>query len=921
LLSKRFLAALAFFFLLLDTACVVAQTLPNGVQKVTSTEGITEYSFSNGLHVLLFPDSSQPKITVNVTYRVGSRSEGYGETGMAHLLEHMTFKSSKSGKELFKELTDRAGGFFNGMTSYDQTIYFESFNASDDNLRWALGLEADRMVNMTMLKKDLDTEMTVVRNEMEAGENNPVNVLDERVLAAAYNFHNYGKTVIGARSDVERVPIENLAVFYRKYYQPDNADLIVSGKFDESNALAMIAQTLGSIPRPDRVLPQPYTTEPTQEGEREVILRRVGSLQAILAVYHIPAALHPDIAALQVLAQVLGAPQTGRLYKDLVDGKKAVSTYMYTSDMHDPGYVLAYAQLKPEQSVDDAAQSLLKGIENLAANPPTQEEVDRAKARILKNIELSMTNSQSVAIMLGGYVGDGDWRLLFLNRDEVAKVTPADVTRVAKAYLKPSNRTLGEFIPTAAPDRAEIAAAPDVATRFKDFKASAAIQEGEAFDPTPKNIEARLIRATLPNGMKLVMFPKKTRGGIVVVNMNFRYGNEKSLFGTATAATMAGGLLMRGTKTKNRQQIQDETDRLKAQMNVWGKAGYGGAWMRTVEANLPDSLRLARELLREPSFPEAEFEQVRQQSIASAESQKTEPAALAQNEMYRHIDAQYPKGDVRYVATLDEQIEELKHVTLEDARKYYNEFYAPAEGEIIVSGQFNPEQVQKQMTTLFGDWKSNKPYERLRTPFKKRDTINHKVETPDKQNAMFMAGMTVKMDDEDPDYPAITMGGMILGGSANSRLFQRIRVKDGLSYGAYSQFYLPTRDDGGAFYASAIAAPQNMPKVEAAFQEEVATILKNGVTADELEKAKKTWLDQRMLQRADEGNLAGVLESVERWGRTIQWDEQLEAKVSALTPEQVNAALKRHFDPTQLSIVKGGDFKKANVYQESPAKQ
>ena len=916
MLSRRILAALVFLFVLLGTASAVAQALPNGVHKVTSIEGITEYSFPNGLHVLLFPDSSQPKITVNVTYRVGSRNEGYGETGMAHLLEHMVFKTSKSGRELFKELTDRAGGFFNGTTNYDQTMYFESFNASDENLRWALGLEEDRMVNMTMLKKDLDTEMTVVRNEMESGENSPVNVLDERVLAAAYNFHNYGKTVIGARSDVERVPVENLAVFYKKYYQPDNADLIISGKFDETKALAMIAETVGSLPRPDRVLPTPYTTEPTQEGEREVILRRVGSSQEILAVYHIPSALHPDLAALQVLAQVLGAPQTGRLYKDLVDGKKAVSTYMYASGMHDPGYILAYVQLKPEQPIDDAAQTLLKGIEGIAANPPTQEEVDRARTRILKNTELAMTNSQSVAIMLGGYVGDGDWRLLFLNRDDVGKVTPADVIRVAKAYLKPSNRTLGEFIPTAAPDRAEIAAAPDAATRFKDFKGGAAIQEGEAFDPTPKNIEARLIRTTLPNGMKLVMFPKKTRGGIVVVNMNFRFGNEKSLFGTSTAASMAGDMLMRGTKTKNRQQIQDETDRLKAQMNVWGSAGYGGAFTRTVEANLPDSLRFAHELLREPSFPEAEFEQVRQQRIAGIESQKTEPMYLVSNEMYRHIDIQYPKGDVRYVASMDEQIEELKNAKLEDARKFYNDFFAPAEGEIVVAGQFNPEQVQKLITELFGDWKSTKPYERLHTPFKARDTINRKVETPDKQNAVFMAGMTVKIDDDAPDYPALTMGGMVLGGSANSRLFQRIRVKDGLSYGMNAQFHVPTRDEGAAFYARGIAAPQNVPRVEAAFNEEVARILKDGVTAEELEKAKKTWLDQRMLQRADESQLAGVLESVERWGRTMQWDEQLEAKVAALTPEEVDAALKKHLDPSVLSIVKGGDFKKANVYQE-----
>src|ERR1039457_7063264 len=680
---KRLIAISAATILL--TAAALAQTLPRGVQKVTSVEGVTEYAFPNGLHVLLFPDNSKPKITVNVVYLVGSRNEGYGETGMAHLLEHMVFKTTKSGRELFRDLTDRTGGNFNGTTSYDQTMYYETLNASDENLRWALGLEADRMAKMTMLKQDLDTEMTVVRNEMESGENNPLNVLHERVLAAAYNFHNYGKTVIGNRTDVERVPIANLAAFYQKYYQPDNADLIIAGQFDESKALAMVAETIGAIPKPQRVLTQPYTSEPTQEGERSVMLRRVGSIQGIMAVYHIPAALHPDMAALEVMAQVLGAPQTGRLYKALVDNKKAVAASMSAGGMHDPGFAFAFAQLKPDQSIDEAQQILLKTVEGLSSEPPSQEEVDRAKTRILKNIELAMTNSQSVGMGLGGNAGDGDWRVLFLTRDEVGKVTPADVARVAKAYLKSSNRTLGEFIPTAAPDRAEIPATPDPAARFKDYHGGAAIQQGEAFDPTPKSIEARVIRATLPNGLKLVMFPKKTRGGTVTALVDIRFGDEKSLFGHPDAGTMVGALLIRGTTTKNRQQIQDETDRLKAQINVTGGSGSTSASIRTMEANLADSLRFTRELMREPSFPEAEFEQLRQQQISNAESGRTEPNTLASIDMDRHFNnVKYPRGDPRYSTTIDERLEDVKKVTLDDVRQFYKQFYGAGEGEIVI---------------------------------------------------------------------------------------------------------------------------------------------------------------------------------------------------------------------------------------------
>src|ERR1700722_10163282 len=226
-MSCRFRFSAAALTLL---APLAAQTLPPGVVKKASMAGITEYDFPNGLRVLLYPDGSSPKVTVNMTYLVGSRHEGYGETGMAHLLEHMLFKLTKGGRDVKKDLTDH-GAQWNGTTSWDRTNYFETINASDDNLKWALQLEADRMVNIRMEKAILDTEMTVVRNEFEMGENNPGRMLFQRTMEAAYTFHNYGKMPIGNRSDIENVPIESLAAFYQRYYQPDDAILTIAGQF------------------------------------------------------------------------------------------------------------------------------------------------------------------------------------------------------------------------------------------------------------------------------------------------------------------------------------------------------------------------------------------------------------------------------------------------------------------------------------------------------------------------------------------------------------------------------------------------------------------------------------------------------------------------------------------------------------------
>ena len=245
--------------------------LPRGVEELNSIEGITEYRLKNGLQVLLFPDPSQETITVNMTYRVGSKHENYGETGMAHLLEHLVFKGTPRHKNIPKELTDH-GAEPNGTTWTDRTNYFETFSATEENLKWALDLESDRMVNSFIAKKDLDSEMTVVRNELENGENSPVSVLIGRMLATSFDWHNYGKSTIGARTDLENVKIENLKAFYKKYYQPDNASLIVSGKIDLEKTIKLVNKYFSKIKRPKRQLQELYTEEPIQDGERQVTI-------------------------------------------------------------------------------------------------------------------------------------------------------------------------------------------------------------------------------------------------------------------------------------------------------------------------------------------------------------------------------------------------------------------------------------------------------------------------------------------------------------------------------------------------------------------------------------------------------------------------------------------------------------------------
>ena len=897
-------------------AAAPAAKLPAGVERLTSVEGITEYRLNNGLRVLLFPDQTKQTMTVNVTYLVGSKHENYGETGMAHLLEHLVFKGSPKYLRPDDEFAKR-GARSNGSTSFDRTNYFETFPASDANLNWALEFEADRMVNSFIAEKDLKSEFSVVRNEFERGENDAFSVLLNKMLAGAYQWHNYGNTTIGARSDIENVPIDRLQAFYRTFYQPDNAVLVVAGKIDEAKTLDLVGKYFAPIAKPARVLPKVYTEEPVQDGERQVVVRRVGDTQFVAAGYHIAPGSHPDSAALSVLGIVLGDTPSGRLHKTLVESKKASETFNFNFQTKEPGFGIFGAELRKENSLEEARALLLQTIENAAATPPTAEEVERAKTKILKNIELALNSSDQIGIALSNYISQGDWRLFFLNRDRVRKVTADDVRRVAATYLKQTNRTLGEFVPTAKIDRAEVpnVSNEQLAAMLQNYKGDAAVAAGEVFDPNPANVESRLKRSNI-GGLKVALLSKENRGDAVIATLALNFGDEKSLMNRQTAAGFTGQMLLRGTQKRTRQQIQDELDRLKARVSVNGSATGATASIETTRQNLSQVMRLVGEILREPAFPASEFETLKQEALTQLETQKSEPTTIAVNALSRHFNYR-AKGHPLYTGTIDEDIADVKAVTLAEVKAFYTDFYGASSGQLTVVGDFDPAEVQTAATEIFANWKSPRPFERIKSEFRDIAAVNQNLETPDKANAFFIARLNLKLRDDNPDYPALALGSFIFGESGlNSRIFERLRQKDGLSYGAGARIGAGTLDEVGTFVSNAIYAPQNAVKLETAFREEVARALKDGFSPEEIVAAKQGYVQARQVSRAQDRELAGKINSYLFLNRTLAWDAELEQKIQAVTAEQVNAAMRKYITPDKITIIKAGDFAKA----KAPAK-
>jgi zinc protease len=878
-----------------------AKTAP--ITKIATVEGVTEYRLANGLQVLLYPDPAKPTVTVNVTYKVGSRQESYGETGMAHLLEHMIFKGSKNYPNPDKEFS-RRGFRNNGTTSFDRTNYFSTFQATDDNLRWALGWTADAMVNSSIARKDLDSEMTVVRNEFEMGENQPFRVMYQRMLSTVFHWHNYGNPPIGNRSDIENVRIENLQAFYRMYYQPDNAVLTIAGRFDADKTLAMIAETFGRIPRPTRVLPALWTSEPTQDGERSFTVRRNGDVQLVMVGYRIPSRVSENTAAISAAAEILGDTPNGRLHKELVESGLATQVFAWPLLLHDPGLILFGAVVKKDDPIERVREKMVAVIESsLSAQPPSEAEMTRMRQDNETGDERALADPQQFGVMLSDYIAAGDWRLFFLAREQIARVSAADVARDATRFFRRDNRTVGLFIPEDKPQRAEIPAPLPVASLLKDLRPRQTVAAGEAFDPSQKNIDARTRRLAFGE-LKVALLPKKNRGETVNVVIQPRWGDEKSLFGKSVVASLTDAMVSRGTSRLTRQQIADEMTRLKMQGSLRG--------FQTDRANLLEALRLSAHVLREASFPAAEFEQLKRETITGLQTQLNDPQARARDAMARHFDT-YPVGDVRAYVPLEERIKAVEAATLDEVKAFHADFWGTARGEIAIVGDFDDKAAESLVKELFAGWASKAPYARILSEPRDVPPERITVNTPDKENAFYRARLNLNLRDDDPDYAPLVLANYIFGGGSglSSRLVDRLRQRDGLSYGAGSWLMVSSIDRASSWQMYGLVAPQNVSRFEQAVRDEVDRLVKDGLTDKEIADAKGGLLQERLLRRSDDSNLAGAWSEYLDLGRTFgSFSLPLEERIRALTTAEVNAAVRRYIDPARLTVVIAGDAAK-----------
>lgn len=925
------------------TPCFAAPgAVPSGFTYVRTVQGISEYRLdANGLTVLLLPDHSAPAVTMMVTYRVGSRNESYGTTGATHLLEHLMFKGTQEhNKEAgngYDQLLERTGAMTNATTSLDRTNYFETVGSQD--LPLAVMLEADRMRNLRLREDDRRPEMTVVRNEYERGENNPAEALQKEMWATAFFAHPYHHSTIGWRSDIEKVPIEKLREFYDTYYWPDNATVTIIGDFDPIKTLDLIKRHYGAIGKAPRAIPQVYTEEPPQTGPRRVVVKRPGELGVVMLAHKIPPGTHADFPALEVLSLILSDGRNSRMYQALTD--KSLTTDVSASPYfnRDPTLHFTTAELTPGAKHEDVEQKLLEEIAKVQDKGVTADEVATAIAKNDAQTAFGRDGSFAIAAAINECIATGDWAMYYTLDEAIARVTPEDVQRVAKKYFREDQRTTGWFIPhfsqgdeaaekTSSVGRTNTSGQwtvdsgqkvqgaherPVTSERYSlptahvslptaDYSFVSAQADEPAAPPANEpasKIAPRIARDRVA-GMDVLVCPTGYRNVITIVGSFPAFEPENP-----TLAALAAEMLERGTKKHDANAIAAKLDRVGARIAFASDATSIRFSARCLKKDAPLVVSLLAEQLREPSFPEDEFEKLRIQKLAEAEQLRESTDAMA---ALAFANAAFPKGHPSYRRTPEEIVASVKAAKLDDVRAFHAKWFGPAEVRLVVVGDVDAPRIRGELEKSFADWKGGRklPEVALAKPPEKGRRIA--VDIPGKRSVSVALGLPTGLRFTDEDHLPLSVATSVLGDGFTSRLIGKIRDTEGLTYGIGSVL-----SGGGTldrtWSVRGTFAPSLLERGLASTDRELKLWQREGITADELEYRKNALAGEHQVRLATSSGMAGAILDVVERGLDPSWIDDYPARLAALTLDEVNAAVKKYIDPAKLIIVTAGTLK------------
>jgi len=889
---------------LLLTALYAQAALPGGVEHVQTLEGIEEYRLeSNGLRVLLLPKEGLPVATVMVTYEVGSRNEAVGTTGATHILEHMMFMGTEAhptedGSDYSSQM-ERIGARSNATTYFDRTNYYATLPRQYVPL--AIELEADRMRNLRLREEDLEAEMTVVRNEFERGENNPVRTLIKEIFATAFIAHPYSTPVIGWKSDIEATSTDKLRSFYDTFYWPDNAVLSVIGSFDRDAVLAEVVDHYGPIPAAPEPIPAVVTEEPEQLGPRRLTIERNGQVGVVLIGQKVPPATHEDWAALTLLDQILTADKNGRFYRALEDKGKAGGSFAFGPQLRDPGLFMLGAYLTPESTHEEVEAIMLEEIRKVAEHGVTADELERAKSVLRASRIYGRDGPYAIADELNEAIAVGDWTVYVKRPQQIEAATAEDVRSVAETYFIPRTRTTGWFVPAAEDAQASFDGSPYGPRYYRE----PGVDEAAAAADSAVNFADHMQKAEV-NGIEIVAIDMPVDEMVSFVG-SFAAGETLSPGDAPTLAGLTAAMLDKGTQRLDRFEIAARLDSLGAGIGFDAGAHsleFSGKFLR---ADAGRVLALLAEQLREPAFDEEVFETVKTRSLSGLLQAVDNPDYRAEAALARRL---YETGHPNHSEPIDVLIEDLKATSIEDLRKFHREFYGPKSMRLVFAGDIDFEQLTAAVESALGDWSGGVDYPRPEAGATGNPAATEEVRIADKTSVSVRFGQTTGLQRNEPDYLPFMVGNYILGGTFNARLMTEIRKNRGLTYNIRS-YHTGDILTEGHWALTASFAPSLLDAGLAATNEVLETWHTDGVTDAEVAAALETLSGSYLVGLSTTSMVAGQTLSFMHRGFDPEYIDQYPRDLRELSTEDVNRAIRQYFDPGAVTRVMAGSLDEA----------
>lgn len=867
-----------------------------GFEYVKSSGGIHEYTLlSNGLRVLIKENHTVPVATCMVTYHVGSRDEAVGHTGYTHILEHLLFKRSKNyGANYWLTLMDK-GAQQNATTWFDRTNYYHTLPV--EHLKDALGFEADRMRNATFTEEEVVTERPIVLNELEFRvENEPMEQLDQDMWATAYQAHPYHHPTIGWRPDIENATHQKLKQFYDTFYWPNNATVTVIGDVSVEEVLALVGETFGVISRSPHEIPKVHTQESKQLGPRRVEIRRFGQTNIVAVAYKSPAGLHNDTFGLAVLSRLLGEGKASRLYRALIDTGLATDVAINDFPFKDAGLFSIYVTLATGVSHEQVEKILLKEIEQIKKKGVTTNEVKRAIAQVETESSFSRDGSYSISGNLNEAIALGDWTFYTRFKDEVARVTPADVKRIAQAYFIAEQSTTGWYLGSGGGKGSKHG------SKAKRKYGMCFLQESTG----GMHVIEKIKESSTKNGTLVMTIPTGVEDAVTITGSllgGLWLGSGKN----PAVPELLSRMLDEGTKKTKKSVLTDRLEGMGARVEFSVDDYRTRFTAKCIKKYLPEVIKILAEELRVPALPEKEFAREKKRLLSELSQAEDETAMMA-GVLFRQM--LFGRNHPNYAYSPKEFAQHVKKATVQDLREFHEKNYGPDSLMVVFAGDVNHEQYKKYVEDAFLGWPAKGvaiPDIRYVSPVKGKAMKD--VFIPEKGNVDITFGNAIGIGRKHPDFYPLTFAIFVLGGSFSSRLMREVREKQGLTYGIYGRVSGVESGKDGFWAIRAMFAPRLLAKGKEATLQEISKILE-GITPEELKRRKETLRGAFTVGSESSGGLANTLLKIKEDGLSKEHLAEYLDIIEKLTLKQVNDVLKKYVSDKNIVIAAAGTIEK-----------